>query len=74
MSVRDTSMIVGCTKQKFRNNLKDDAFFKPQRVTKVPIHYKEQVNALLERLIQVGIIREINNENEFGTFLDIPII
>ena len=65
---------VGCTKQKFHINLKDDAFFKPQRVTKVPIHYREQVNALLERLIQVGIIREINDDDELGTFLDNPII
>ena len=48
---------IGCTKQKFHINLKDDAFFKPQRVTKVPIQYREQVNDLLERLIQVGIIR-----------------
>ena len=58
----------------FYINLKDDAFFKPQRVTKVPIHYREQVNALLERLIQVGIIQEISNDDELGTFLDNPII
>ena len=64
---------VGCTKQNFHISLKDDAFFKPQRVTKVPVHYREQVNALLERLIQVGIIREINNDDELGTFLDNPI-
>ena len=38
---------VGCTKQNFHINLIDDAFFEPQRVTKVPIHYREQVNALL---------------------------
>ena len=65
---------VGCTKQKFQNNLTDDAFFKPQPVTKVPIPYREQVNALLERLIQVGIIREINIEDALGTILDNPII
>ena len=65
---------VGCTKQKLHINLKEDAFFKPQRVTKVPLHYREQVNALLERLIQVGIIREIYNDDELGTFLDNPII
>ena len=65
---------VGCTKQKLHINLKDDAFFKPQRVTKLPMHYREQVNALLERLIQVGIIRRINNDDELGTFLDNPII
>ena len=65
---------VGCTKQEFHINLKDDAFFKSQRVTKLPIHYKEQVNAPLERLIQVGIIRAINNDDELVTFLDNPII
>ena len=61
-------------KTKILINLKDDAFFIPQRVTKVPIHYREQVNARLERLIQVGIIREINNDDELGTFLDNPVI
>ena len=65
---------VGCTKQKFHINLKDDAFFKPKRVTKVSIHYREQVNVPLERLIQVGIIREINNDDEPGTFRNNPII
>ena len=65
---------VGCTKQKFHINLKDDAFSKRQRVTKVPIHYRERVYGLLERLIQVGIIREIKNDDEPGTFLDNPII
>ena len=29
---------VGCTKLFFHINLKDDAVFKPERVTKVPIH------------------------------------
>ena len=48
--------------------------FKPRRVTEVPIHYREQVNDLLERLIQVRIIRELNNGDELGTFLDNPII
>ena len=43
-------------------------------MTKVPIHYREKVNVLLERLIQVGIIREINIDDELGTFLDNPII
>ena len=47
-------------------------FFKPQQVTKVLIH-REQVNALPERLMQVGEIREINNDDELGTFLDNPI-
>ena len=42
-------------------------------MTKVPIHYREQVNALLERLIEVGIFREINNDVELGTFLDNPV-
>ena len=67
-------MMCGCTKQKFHNNLKADASFKPQRVTKVPILYREQLNALLERLIQVGIIRETNDDDELGTFFDNPII
>ena len=65
---------VGCTKQKFHINLKDDAFFNPQRVPKVPIHYRKKVNILLERLMQVGIFREINNDDALGTFLDNPII
>ena len=43
-------------------------------MTKVPIHYREQVNALLERLIQVGLIRELKNDDELGTCLDNPII
>ena len=63
-----------CTKQTIHNNPKDDAFFKPQRVTKVPIPYREQMNALLERLIQVGKFREINNNYELCTFLDNRII
>ena len=65
---------VGCTKQKFYINLQADAFFKAQPVTKLPIHYRKQVNALLERLIQVGRIREINNDDELGTFPDNPLI
>ena len=65
---------VGCTKQKVHNNLKDDAFFKTQRVTKVTIPYRKQLNALLERLIQVGIIRETNDDDELATFPDNPII
>ena len=43
-------------------------------MTKLPIHYREQVNALIERLIQVGIIRGLSNDDEFGTFLGNPII
>ena len=73
MSIRDTSMMSVVQKQ-IHYNSKDDAFFKPQQVTKVPLHYREQVNALLEQLMQVGIIREINNDGELGTFLDNPII
>ena len=49
-------------------------FFEPQQVTKVRIHYRKQVNALLERLIQAGVIRELNIDDELGTFLDNPII
>ena len=37
-------------------------------MTKGPIHYKEQVNALLERLIQVGLIPEIIDDDEDGMF------
>ena len=43
-------------------------------MSEVPIDYREQMNALFERLIQVGIIREIYNEDELGTFLGNPII
>ena len=32
------------------------------------------MNALLEPLIHVGIIRQIDNDNELGTFLENPII
>ena len=65
---------MGCSKQKFQISQENDAFFTRQQLTKLSIQFRKQVNALLERLIQVEIIREINNEDDIGTFLDNPII
>ena len=74
MSSQDKSMMSVVQNKNFTLTQKMMLFFKPQRVTKLPLHNREQMNDLLERLMQVGIIREIINGDELGTFLDNPII
>ena len=56
--------------------LKPDTFFKKQRARKVPIHYNDKVNRLLDILEQYEIISTVNEEEQpkGNTFINTVII
>ena len=62
----------------FRIRLKPNANLQTQRPTKVPIHYREKLNALLDELEKNGIIRQIGStpheKPNYGTTFLNPLI
>ena len=71
-------MTVGKISTPFRVRLKPNANLQTQRPTKVPIHYREKLNALLEELEKNGIIRQIGStpheKPNYGTIFLNPLI
>ena len=62
----------------FRISLKPNAHFLTQRPSKVPIHYREKLNNLLEELEKHNIIKQIGSSPEdkpnYGTTYFNPLI
>ena len=56
--------------------LQPNSELRKQRVSKVPLHYKEKLDKLLDELLKNDIIREMGNvdRNELGTSFVNPII
>ena len=53
---------VGQISTPFCNRLKSNAKLQTQRPTKVPIHYRKQLNTLLQELEKHNIIRQIGSK------------
>ena len=58
-----TKFDVGKTKVKLNLPKKKDAIFKKQRISKVPIHLREQIQKLLDILKKYDIIAPVNKNN-----------
>ena len=65
---------VGKNKQKFNVKLLPNVTLSKQRPYKVPLHYQEKLEDLLDQLCKTGIIREMGNVNEMGSEFINPII
>ena len=69
---------IGRISTPFRIRLKPNASLQTQRATKVPIHYRDKLNALLDELEKNGIIRQIgstpNEKLTYGTIILNPLI
>ena len=65
---------VGRTLQKFHVTLKTNVELKWQRISKVPLHFKEKLEKLLTQLKDADIIREMEDNNEMGSLFVNPII
>ena len=62
------------TKHKFHLPLKKDATFKKQRPSKIPIHLRDKLEKLMDELIQAGIIRELNENDDMNSWFANPVI
>ena len=56
------------------SNLKKDAELRKQRPTKVPLHYRDRLEILLNELQRARIIREMGSDVEMGSLFTNPII
>ena len=54
--------------------MKKDAELRKQRPSKVPLHYRDQLEVLLNALQRAGIIREMGSDVEVGSLFTNPII
>ena len=65
---------IGSTKHKFHLPLKKDATFKKQRPSKVSIHLRDKLEKLMDELIQAGIMRELNENDDMNSWFVNPVI
>ena len=65
---------VGKITQEFHVKLKKDAELRKQRPSKVPLHYRERLEILLNELQRAGIIRKMGSDVEMGSLFTNPII
>ena len=65
---------VGKITQEFHVKLKKDAELRKQRPSKVPLHYRDRLEILLNELQRAGIIREMGSDIEMGSLFTNPII
>ena len=65
---------VGKLKQKFHVKLLPNSTLAKQRPSKVPLHYQEKLENLLEQLWKSGIIGEMGTDKEMGSEFINPII
>ena len=54
--------------------MKKDAELRQQRPSKVPLHYRDRLEILLNELQLAGIIREMGSDVEMGSLITNPII
>ena len=40
--------------------------FKKQRPSKIPVHLRDKLDILMDELIQAGIIRELNEKDDWN--------
>ena len=70
-----TKFDVGKTKVKLNLPMKKDAIFKKQRISKVPIHFRERIQKLLDILKKYDIIAPVNKEQlSTGNIFTNPVI
>ena len=65
---------IGRTKHMFHLPLKKDATFKKQRPSKIAIHLRDKLERLMDELIQAGIIRELNENDDMNSCFVNPVI
>ena len=65
---------VGKIKQEFHVKLKKDAELRKQRPSKVPLHYRDRLELLLNELQRAGIFRKMGSNVEMGSLFTNPII
>ena len=65
---------VGKIEKKFHVKLLPNSTLAKQKPSKVPLHYQEKLENLLELLCKSGIIREMGNDKEMGSEFSNPII
>ena len=65
---------VGKITQEFLVKLKKDAELRKQRPSKVPLHYRDRLEVLLNELQRAGTIREMGSVVEMGSLFTNPII
>ena len=65
---------VGKITQEFHVKLKKDAELRKQRPSKVPLHYRDRLEILLNELQRAGIIREMGSDVEMCSLFTNPII
>ena len=61
-------------KHKFHLTLKKDATFKKQRPSTIPIHLRDKLRKPMDDLIQAGIIRELNENDDMNSWFVNPVI
>ena len=64
----------GRTKHKCHLPLKKKATFEKQRPSKIPIHLRDKLEKLMDELIQAGIIRELNENDDMNSWFVTPVI
>ena len=60
--------------QEFHVKLKKGAELRKQQLSKVPLHYRDRLEILLNDLQQAGIIREMRSDVEMGSLFTNPVI
>ena len=60
--------------QELHVKLRKDAELRNQRPSKVPLHYRDRLENLLNELQQAGIIREVGSDLKMGSLFTNPII
>ena len=65
---------VGKITHEFHVKFKKDAELRKQRTSKVPFHYRDRLEILLNELQRAGIIHEIGSDVEMGSLFTNPII
>ena len=65
---------IGRNKHNFHLPLMKDATFKKQRPSKILIHLRDKLEKLMDELIQAGIIREFNENDDMNSWFANPVI
>jgi hypothetical protein len=67
---------LGTISQKFHVKLKQNAELRKQRPSKVPVHHREKMNRLLDKLEESGVIKKMGDDDnlEMGSEFINPII
>ena len=60
--------------QKFHVTLKLNSELRKQRPSKIPLHLKDKLEKFLGQLQEIGIIREMGDDDQLGSLFVNPII